>query len=215
MILCDIGNTTFHFLRGDNTFKVSINKSLDGVFAEELEAGEFVYFISVNENESLVLKAKFPNAIDLSPFIKLNTHYAQTLGIDRAMACTTIEDGIVVDFGTAITVDIMKDGIHLGGYIFPGFDTLCRIYPQISDKLSFEFKENLELDTIPKNTNEAISMAILQMIVAPIKELQNKYKSKLIITGETAKYFLPYLDNFEIREKLIFENMKKIIEEIQ
>lgn len=214
MILCDIGNTTFHFLVDENEFKVSVTKNLDGLFDDILNLNA-VYFISVNENATLVFKRKFPNAIDLKSNITLKTHYANTLGIDRIAACTTIDDGIVVDFGTAITVDIMKERTHLGGYIFPGFDTLCKIYPQISDKLSFEFKENLDLDTIPKNTNEAISMAILQMIVAPIKALQKKYNTKLIITGETAKYFLPFFDKFEMKKRLIFDNMKKIIEEIE
>lgn len=217
MILCDIGNTTFHFLilsGNQKEFKISINDDLGDL--DFPNYGNYdIYFISVNEEATKRFQARFPKSVNLENKINFKTNYSSTLGIDRVVACKFLSEGIVADFGSAITVDIVKNGIHLGGYIFPGFEMLCKIYPQISNKLSFDFETEMNLDKIPENTNAAISMSIIQMIITPIKELQKKHNTKIIITGETAKYFSPYIDKFEIRKRLIFENMKNIIEEIK
>ncbi|MBI3873678.1 MAG: type III pantothenate kinase [Arcobacter sp.] len=212
MILCDIGNTTFHFLVGNDEFKVSITEDLDRLEFDNFDSSE-IYFISVNSDGKEKFKKKFPNSIDLGNNLNFNTTYSNTLGIDRIIACKFIENGIIVDFGSAVTVDIVENNIHLGGSIMAGFDMLKMNYPNISNKLKFDFQENLDLNKLPTNTDEAISFAILNMIVLPIKEMQKRYNQKLIITGETSKYFLPYFDNFEFRNRLIFESMKKIIEE--
>ncbi len=53
----------------------------------------------------------------------------ESMGIDRWLALlgsadVEVRDAIVVDAGSAITVDLLrKDGQHLGGAILPGFDT--------------------------------------------------------------------------------------------
>jgi len=213
MILCDIGNSTFHFLCCEDEFKIGVDESLErDVFSK---SDDEVYFISVNEKATTTFLSKFPNSIDLRDKIKFDTEYASTLGIDRIVACKLFEDGIIVDFGSAITVDVMENKKHLGGFILPGFDSLKMIYPQISPKLQFEFKSNIDFDRLPQNTDEAISMAIVKMVVQPIEDIQKKYNKNLIITGETAKPFLPYLKNCEFKERLIFTSMKKIIEEIE
>lgn len=207
MILCDIGNSTFHFLIGENDFKIGVDENLDIDIFDNI-AGE-IYFISVNEIATEVFKAKFPNSIDLKCNFSLKTTYGTTLGIDRIVACKLFDDGIIVDFGSAITVDIMENERHLGGFILPGIDSLKMVYPQISIKLQFEFKTNIDFDRLPQSTDEAISFAILKMTIAPIVDIQKKYNKKLIITGESAKPFLSYFDNYEFKERLIFESMKK------
>jgi len=210
MILCDIGNSTFHFLVDEDECKIGIDGDLD---SEILKSSDEVYFISVNDVATKTFKKRFPSAIDLKEKIDFQTSYASTLGIDRIVACKLFDDGIIVDFGSAITVDIMENKKHLGGFIMPGFDSLKMVYPQISSKLQFEFKTNLNFDRLPQDTDVAISFGIIKMVVEPIEELQRRYNKKLIITGETAKVFLPYFKNYEFNERLIFTSMKKIIEE--
>ncbi len=213
MILCDIGNSTFHFLVGENEFKVGVDEDLNQVLSKDCfnSIDEILYFISVNEKATIVLQNKFQNSIDLKNKVKLDTTYTSTLGIDRIVACKFFDDGIIVDFGSAITVDVMENKKHLGGFILPGIDGLKKLYPQISSKLSFEFETNIDFDRLPHNTNEAISFAIFKMILASIEDTQKKYNKNLIITGETAKIFLPYLNNYEFQERLIFESMKQIV----
>jgi type III pantothenate kinase len=211
MILCDIGNSTFHFLYREDEFKVSVDESLELEIFNNID--DEVYFISVNEKATTIFLTKFPNSINLKDKVKFDTKYASTLGIDRIVACKLFDDGIIVDFGSAITVDVMENKKHLGGFIMPGVDSLKMIYPQISQKLAFEFKTNIDFDKLPQNTDVAISFAIIKMVTASIEDIQKRYNHKLIITGETAKPFLPYLKNCEFNERLIFTSMKKIIEE--
>jgi len=212
MILCDIGNSTFHFLIDNDDFKISINDNL-----EKLEGSCFenksIYFISVNDDAKKTFKKRFPNSIDLGIDLKFQTTYSNRLGIDRKVASKFLQDGIVVDFGSAITVDLVENYIHQGGFILTGFDSLITSYKAISNKLNFNFKQNLNIDELPKNTDEAISYGIIKMVTLPIIEYQQKYNKKLIITGETSKYFHQYFTNFEYKKRLIFENMKQIIEE--
>lgn len=211
MILCDIGNSTFHFLIGENDFKVGVDESLEGDILDNID--DEIYFISVNEVATKAFKAKFPNSIDLKEKSFFQTTYGTTLGIDRIVACKLFDDGIIVDFGSAITVDVMENKKHLGGFILPGIESLKRVYPQISSKLQFEFITNIDFDRLPQNTNEAISFAIVKMVIASIVDIQKRYNKKLILTGESAKPLLAYFENYEFIERLIFESMKKIIED--
>ena len=90
------------------------------------------------------------------------------MGIDRKVVCSYIANGIIVDAGSAVTIDIMKNKKHKGGYIFPGFNAYKKIYPQISKKLSFHFENDVNLDKIPLETNKAINNAIIDSIIQPI-----------------------------------------------
>jgi type III pantothenate kinase len=207
MTLCDIGNTSFHFLENEHQFKVSVEDTI-----EHLNLKEPIYYISVNKDGEKKLLKKFPNAINIEDKIVLNSNYATTLGIDRALGCYGYSDAVIVDFGSAITVDIIEHNNHLGGFILPGVEKLKEIYPNISQKLVFDYIERINLHTIPTTTNEAISYAINAMIVEPIKMNYQRYNLPLIITGEHGKKFLNYFDNVFYEPNLIFKNMKLLLE---
>lgn len=218
MILCDIGNTTFHFLIQGESYKVSIEDDLDllkGRLNPKEDPSVVIYYVSVNHEATKKLLESFPFAHDLEPYVTLQTKYGSTLGIDRKLACLTIRDGIIVDFGSAITIDSVENGIHQGGSILIGFDMLVKSYPLISSKLHFEFNETLQKEKLPCNTHDAISFGIISMVVGAI-EYTKKYSRDLplIVTGETSRYFLPYLTHFEFKKELIFDGMKHIIKEL-
>jgi type III pantothenate kinase len=195
----------------DVEFKIGIAEALE---SEYFVNTDLLYFISVNDYGTNKFKNKFPNAIDLKEKVLFNSLYATTLGIDRIVACLLYDDAIIVDFGSAITVDIMEEKEHIGGFIMPGIDILKESYPKISPKLEFEFETNIDFDKLPQNTNEAITFAIIKMIVSPIEDAQKKWNKKLIITGETAKPFLRHFSDYTWDQNLIFKSMKKIIERI-
>ena len=201
-LLCDIGNTSFSFLIEDKIKKFSINNKIT------LNYSGLVFYISVNEKATKKLNQTFKKTINLAPFFKIKSNYCKNLGIDRAALIYDIKDGIVADFGSAITIDIVKNDNHLGGYIMPGFTRLKKLYPIISPKL--DFKYNLSKN-LPNCTDEAISNAIFDMITLPIINLQKKYNLPLIFTGGEGEYFAKQL-NVRYEEKLIFNNMKKIID---
>ena len=201
MILCDIGNTTFHFLINGNHKKFYLNEELPK-FDEE------IYFISVNENATSKLKACYDDVVDIQNLINFETSYVG-MGIDRIIACVEYKDAVIVDAGSAITVDIMNGDKHEGGFILPGLRSYEKIYSQISPKLDFDISVKVNLDKIPLHTKDAISYSILKAIILPIKEIvQNK---TVIFTGGDGEFLSQYFENSLYKEDLIFENMKGII----
>ena len=202
MILCDIGNTTFHFLINGKHQKIFLNEQLP-------DFEEPIYFISVNENATSKLRMHCEEMIDIKDLIRFTTSYVG-MGLDRIVACSGYENAIIVDAGSAITVDVMNEGIHDGGFILPGLKNFEKIYPQISLKLDFEISLKVNLDKIPLNTKDAISYSILKSIILPIKEIvKNK---KVIFTGGDGEFLSQYFDHSTYKEDLIFENMRGIID---
>ncbi|MGB5866914.1 MAG: type III pantothenate kinase [Arcobacteraceae bacterium] len=210
MILCDIGNTTYHFKTKKESFKIGIKESLKDLPMYE----ETVYFISVNDTATKKLLKKYPNAINLKKLLNFETAY-DGMGIDRQVVCYSITDGIIVDLGSAITVDIMKKGKHKGGFIIPGVEAYKSIYPNISKKLSFDFEKNTNLDKIPLTTNDAINYAIFSAITLPIIKEYERYKTKIYFTGGDKDLLKNYFVDIPAKYKknMIFNSMKKIIKE--
>lgn len=202
MILCDIGNTTFHFLKNKKHIKYSLKDEIPSF-------NEQIVFVSVNKKASKKLLKANPNAINIKKYLDFKTDYIGH-GIDRALACVYEENAVVVDAGSAITVDIMSKGKHKGGFILPGFRAFCKTYPKISKKLKFDFEKNINLDRIPLQTKDAIQYAMLKSIILPIKEVSKN--KNIIFTGGDGKLLSGYFKNSVYKKDLIFENMKRIID---
>ena len=201
MILCDIGNTSYDFLIGKEHHKVFLDGNLPSV-------KEPIYFISVNEKATAKLLNAYPTSINLETLLTFQTSY-MGMGIDRKVACYGIEDAIIVDAGSAITVDIMEKGEHLGGFILPGFRKFHEIYAQISPKLDFDFSIKQNFDKIPQNTKDAIAYAMIKAIILPIKEIA--HDKELLFTGGDGELLSSFFEKSIYKKDLIFDNMKRII----
>lgn len=201
MILCDIGNTTFHFLIKKQSSRYLLDEEIP-------KFDEQVYFISVNEKATKKLLETNPSAINLKEYVSFNTKY-EGQGIDRVFVCLFQTNIIIVDAGSAIKVDIMEKGNHKGGFILPGFNSYKKIYPEISKVLELDLEREVNLDKIPLNTKDAIFYAVLKSIILPIKEI-SKDKT-LLFTGGDGLFLSKYFKNSIYDEDLIFKNMKRII----
>ena len=202
MILCDIGNTTYHFLVNGKHKKYFLDEKVPK-FDEEL------YFVSVNEKGTKRLLKKNPQAKNIKDILKFETIY-QGLGIDRAVACSFQQNAVIVDAGSAITVDIIEDGVHMGGFILLGLRRFMKSYPKISKKLKFDFEKNINLDKIPLQTKDAITYAMMKSIILPIKEVS--LNKNIIFTGGDGELLSNYFENSQYKKDLIFENMKRMID---
>jgi len=201
MILCDIGNTHFHFSKNGYLFNEKVCSLKN----------EKIYFISVNDKKTKELLKKNPKSVNLENFVKFDTTY-QGLGIDRIMACKTIEDGIVVDAGSAITIDIMFASSHLGGYILPGIQTLQDSYKNISKVLDIHFNMDVDTKIIPINTKDAISFGAIGMVLNFIEKIAKD--KKIYFTGGDGQYLCKFFDNSIYIKDLVFRGMQKTIQEI-
>lgn len=199
MLLCDIGNTSYHFNNSLQDFKHSV-KDFDPASITEQ-----VYFISVNAQSKEKLK-KLDNWIDLESFVDRSVYY-ETMGIDRIVALVSVNNGIVIDAGSAITVDAVKEGVFQGGFIYPGIRAMQECYKNISPALNYSFNFELDLGKMAKNSPDAISYGYLKPFVDEIKS-QNL---PIILTGGDASEFKKLFPEAMLDQELIFKGMKKII----
>jgi len=202
LILCDIGNTTFHFLVKGKHKKYFLGEKIP-------KFKENIFFISVNEKATKKLLKKNPQAKDISSFVDFKTKYLG-MGIDRKVNCLSFKDGIIVDAGSAITVDIIEDFCHKGGFILLGIYSFLKSYKKISKKLKVDFEKDINLDKIPLKTKDAILYALMKSIILPIKEIS--FNKKIIFTGGDGEFLSRFFENSQYKKDLIFENMKRIID---
>lgn len=197
MILFDIGNSTVDCYQDGKVW------SLSHAQFKDFSTKEKCYYICVNEALLQYLKHK-SNYINLEPYFEFDTIY-QGMGIDRIAACCTISDGMIVDAGSAITVDIMSGGVHLGGFIIPGIVAYERAYKSISPRLDVTINPSVSLDALPQRTADAISYGVIKPIIV-LLEATCKDK-KIFFTGGDGKFFSKFFKNAIFDRTLIFRGM--------
>ena len=199
MLLCDIGNTSYHFLDGELSFKKSVASF------NPYKMKETIYYISVNQKVSNELK-DLANWINLTDYIDMKFYY-DTMGIDRIVASLTVDNGIIIDAGSAITVDVVKNGRFEGGFIYPGVVAMQKSYENISPALAYSFNFDLSLNKLPKNSQDAISYGYLKTLYSEVVS----HNMPIILTGGDAKLFKKIFKDAKVDEELIFKGMQKII----
>ncbi|MCV6608218.1 MAG: type III pantothenate kinase [Campylobacterales bacterium] len=206
MILCDIGNSRYHFYYKGKIWHEKIDKEPK---FDKWADGLPIYAISV-QDEALERLQKVRDVTLINKYVDFDTTY-QGIGVDRAVACLAAPDGVVVDAGSAITVDIMAGGIHLGGYILPGLNRYEKIYASISPKLAKSINMAVDIEALPQDTADAISYGIIASVVSIIqRSAKNK---KIYFTGGDGAYFAKFFDNAMVDNILVFRGMEQIIEE--
>ncbi len=200
MLLCDIGNTSFHFYDGSRDWRHDVATFDPASLTQEIA------YICVNSEVSLKL-AKLANWIDLALHVKRDSYY-ETMGIDRIMACEFIDNGVIIDAGSAITVDYMKAGCYEGGFIYPGINAMQYAFASISPRLKYPFNFDVDLGKMPKNSQDAISYGFL----APLQSLLSGFDAPLILTGGDAPLLKPLFEDAQLEPLLLFCGMAKIID---
>jgi type III pantothenate kinase len=205
LILCDIGNTNAHLFK-DGEFSIeSLEKFLAASFDDK------VYYICVNDALHPILK-KRKNFVDLEAFIKSDTPY-KGIGIDRVCACKSVYDGVVVDAGSAITVDVMSRGKHEGGFILPGLKMYEKTYALISPRLDLGVDRDVSLNTLPKNTKDALSFAVLKSVILTIKDCAKS--KKIYFAGGDGEYLSSFFENGVFDKMVVFKTLLNTVEELK
>jgi type III pantothenate kinase len=203
VLLADIGNTHFHIYNGCEIEHLSYEAAIRKYSKEDL------CYISVKQHLDSTIEniASWKN---ISPKIHLEGAY-ETLGVDRRALCLSHEDGLFVDAGSAITVDMMQDGKYRGGFILPGLKAMLQAYRSISPVLDTTLNETISLEQLPATTKDGISYGI----IASIKALIDKHSDgkKLYFTGGDGKFLLSFFEEATYDEMLVFNGMRKVIKE--
>ena len=227
-LVVDIGNTLI---------KVAVVERDEVVYMQQAESIEGIDFITLYERfpslrRAIVASTAFPTAdvavllrdkdfdvlemTSLTPVPIGNTYQSpETLGVDRlAAAVAAVEvmgcrDCLVVDFGTAITIDLVEDGIYRGGNISPGVRTRFRALHDYTGRLP-ECSPTDEVLEYGSTTSQAIEQGVMQGITYEIEGYISHFsaqnvKISLIFTGGDAKYFVKRIKN------AIFANCELVI----
>lgn len=127
------------------------------------------------------------------------------LGVDRWLAligAAQLVDGdcIVIDAGSAITLDLLRqDGQHLGGGILPGFNTSVEDFKQIFAYIDFSDPEIVETDNPGGSTAAAIQIDYAQSSIEVLPGLVNRWISRL---EENATLLLTGGDAYRVQREL-------------
>ena len=157
-----------------------------------------------------LLYAANENFVNLEKYFDIDTIY-QGLGIDRIAACYGIRDGVVVDAGSAITVDIMANSMHLGGYIMPGISAMLAAYESISPRLKVPINSQIDIDALPQKTADAVSYGIFKPVVTLIEKLVGN--KNVYFTGGDGEFLSKFFKNAVCDKMLVFRAMQKLIRE--
>ena len=123
----------------------------------------------------------------MSKYINLESKYdIEQLGVDRKFLSLMVNDGVVVDVGSAITIDVVRDGVHQGGYIYPGITAFQKSYLSISPIFDKQFNFGVNLDEVPINTVDSISASFMYSIISIVEKVSKN--KKLFITGGDGKF---------------------------
>jgi len=201
-LLADIGNTHFHIFNGESVEHLLYEDAIKKYGTHSL------FYISVKHDlgESIEALKDWKN---ISHFLYISGEY-DTMGVDRKALCLSHKEGIFVDAGSAITVDVVENGIYMGGFIFPGIKASLASYKGISSVLDIDLDEGVNLDSLPCTTKEQISYGI----IASIKALIDKHSKgkKIYFTGGDGKFLSQYFKDAIYDEMLVFDGMQKALQ---
>ena len=219
MVLVDIGNTTLHF--GIEKYG-SIVKDFR-VYKNNFSYARLKNILGRYPNQDIVVCSVAPSVLkyfrkikrriyiigkDIKVPIK-SSYNKEDIGQDRlvnAFAAKNIypDAKIIIDFGTAITIDILsKKGNYLGGFILPGINLYFNSLNSC-ELLSGKFTIKKTCRFIPKNTQESISAGLQESFPLMTNGVIRKYKKaleermnihiKVIITGGESTVILRRLN---------------------
>lgn len=201
MLLADIGNSRIHIYDGKKVIHLSHEEAIAQYSNQKLK------YIIVKHQLKEQLK-DLTNWEDISDLICMKNEY-ETMGIDRKALCLSYENGIFISAGSAITVDVVEEGVYQGGFLLPGLKAYIKAYGDISPALKIDLNEDINLNHLPRNTKDSISYGI----IASIKILVEKHQSnkKLYISGGDGKFISSFFNNTIFDETLIFQGINNVL----
>lgn len=200
MILCDVGNTSVDLFYAGKRTKLSVEDFDPATLQDN------VYYVSVNASFNERIR-RYPNWYNLRELIDWDKYYP-TMGIDRIMVCEAVEEGVIVDAGSAITVDVMSRGVYQGGFISLGVRAAQSAYANLSDALDVSFNFEVDLAKMAKNTPDALTVGFLAPLIEKIESLGKP----LYVSGGDAVLLSCFLPEAIVDEDLIFKGMEKLLQ---
>lgn len=154
-------------------------------------------------------------------FVKSSATYAgitnayanpSSLGVDRWLAVLALksrghERGIVVDIGTACTIDVLEKNRHVGGFILPGPKLACDTLVSNTDKIRYSTEPPAALKP-GTNTGACVVSGAWLTIVGAVKEIALRYPHcPVFLAGGAAPTLLHLGVDGELVTDLVFDGL--------
>ncbi len=160
---------------------------------------------------------------NLKKIIKINIKNIKQLGSDRivnSIEGKKFRNCLIIDFGTATTFDIIKNGTYEGGVIAPGVKLSMKTLSQSTALLPMFSLRNKQ-NTFGKNTKEALNAGFLWGYEGLINNIINKITKnwkmnyKIILTGGYAKLFTSIIKKKTIIDpNITIKGVSKVYKEL-
>jgi len=244
-LIGDIGNTStkicifnskFKILKSYNfeTDKIYRNNFLNLIIKKRINKDLSPVFLfssvvpKVFKNIKKKLKSKKYKILELknlnlNKVIKINIKNKKQLGSDRianAIGAKKFKNCLVLDFGTATTFDVIKNGVYEGGVIAPGVKLSIKNLSKATALLP-EINLSSNQKNYGKNTKEAINAGFVWGYEGLIKNIinkiifKNKIKYKIIFTGGYANFFKKMIKkNVSIDQDITVKGIANVYKEL-
>ena len=132
-------------------------------------------------------------------------HKPEQLGVDRWMAMVAAyrmaqDPVIVVDCGTAVTIDLVNEkGVFLGGAIMPGLNVAIKSLRESTNTIDEVSSIDRIVISAAQSTEEGVAAGVLYGLAGGVERVVSEQSSiidkapKVFITGGDAKVLMPYL----------------------
>ena len=217
-VIGDIGNTSTRIclLKKSKIFK-TVNFKTKNIFKRNYVNRVFKRLFKKNLKKEILFSCVVPLAfkkikkilrnsnykvlelksLDLKKLIKINIKNINQLGSDRivnSIEGKKFKNCLIIDFGTATTFDIVKNGNYEGGVIAPGVKLSIKNLSQ-STALLPVFNLRNKQKSYGKNTKDALNAGFIWGYDGLINNIINKITKswkmnyKIILTGGYANLF--------------------------
>ncbi len=217
-IIGDIGNTSTRIcLLNKSKILKSFIFDTNNIFLKDYIKKIFNRFIEKNLQKEILFSCVVPLALkkvkkvlkktnfkvleiknfNLKKMIKINIKNIKQLGSDRivnSIEGKKFKNCLIIDFGTATTFDIVKNGVYEGGVIAPGVKLSIKNLSQSTALLPmFDLKNKQK--SYGKNTKDALNAGFIWGYDGLINNIINKITKnwkmnyKIVLTGGYANLF--------------------------
>ncbi len=226
MKFVDLGNTKAKILNENNQLEIVETINIIEHISKDKDADYYVCSVvpkwdnklSNLDNVTLVTNQ------DYKYMIENELSEIETKGVDRILAdYAAIEkygnDVVVIDIGSATTIDVITNKRYMRGCLYPGFNMLANALAYNIDQLPNAMLTSNQIDTASQIYHSNI-YGFIGALKEMLKSLDFDSSYQVVITGGTVKQFAEDfkidiveqlgIDNIVYHPQLIFDGMKKL-----
>ena len=243
-IIGDIGNTLTKISILNSKFKIikSFNFETNKIYKKNYLKIILKKYLNNNLNPIFLFSSVVPSAFmnikkrfkstkykffeikdfNLKKIIKINIKNKKQLGSDRianAIGAKKFKNCLIIDFGTATTFDVIRNGVYEGGVIAPGVKlsmTNLSKYTALLPEINLKINQK----TYGKNTKSALNAGFVWGYEGLINNIINKIiskekiKYKIILTGGYANFFKKVIKRkISINQDITIKGISKVYKE--